>query len=131
MRCRFYYRPGHPKASANGFVAAEDLYIEQAPRAIDAPIMIDRFYENTSTSVFENGKVKQVDIGSRQKHRTFLKDRGLTTADDYDKPGGEWERAAKERADRQRGIFPAAEDREHHETIGRLWYDLDKRKGRK
>lgn len=126
-RSRYVYRPHHPLASPFGMVDVRDAGEEQVIRAIDAPLMIDRFYENTSIPVFEDGKVKQIDIGSRQKHRTFLKDRGLTTADDYDKPGGEWDRAAKERADRQQGKFPAHEDREHRETIGKIWYEVDKR----
>jgi hypothetical protein len=98
------------------------------PRGIDAPIASGRFYENTSIPVYENGQVKQIDVGSRQKHRTFLKDRGLTTADDYDKPGGEWERAAKERAIASKGssrrpkIAASRDDR-------RIWYEVDK-KGR-
>jgi hypothetical protein len=91
--------------------------------------MVDRFYENTSVPVYENGQVKQVDIGSRKRHREYMRQRGLTTADDFDKPGGEWERAAKEREQRAKGIFPDA--RERRQELGRIAYEVDKRARRR
>jgi hypothetical protein len=63
-------------------VRAED-YTPPAEEAVNAPIMAGRFYENTSTTTCDdNGKPLKVDIGSRQRHREFMRQRGLTTADD-------------------------------------------------
>jgi hypothetical protein len=97
--------------------------------ARNAPVMVDRFYENTSVPVYENGQVKQVDIGSRKRHREYMRQRGLTTADDFDKPGGEWERAAKEREQRAKGIFPDA--RERRQELGRIAYEWRRRRARR
>lgn len=124
-RLLLYYRPGHPKADAHGFVDARDLHEQETALAIDAPIMVDRFYENTGIPVFEDGKVKVVDVGSRKRHREFLRQRGLTTSDDFDKPGGEWERAAKEREARQRGEFQ--DRKERRDEVGRITYEVEKR----
>jgi hypothetical protein len=129
VRARYYYRPDHPLANHNGMVDSRDLGEYEAPLALNAPVMVDRFYENTSVPVYENGQVKQVDIGSRKRHREYMRQRGLTTADDFDKPGGEWERAAKEREQRAKGIFPDA--RERRQELGRIAYEVDKRARRR
>lgn len=50
------------------------------------------------------------DISTRTKHRQYMKDRGLTTADDFK---GEWARAAKEREK----IRTGAEDKHLSETV--------------
>lgn len=106
---------------------AEYVPVNEA-RALDAPIMVDRFYEGARIPVFENGAVKVVDVGSRQRHREFLRQRGLTTTDDFDKPGGEWERAEKEREARQRGEFP--DRKERREELGRIAYEVEKKHAR-
>lgn len=84
---RYVYRPGHPKASKNGFVAAIDL--DQAPEslALHAPILMDRFYENTAAT-------DGTDIGSRRKHREYMKAHGLAMESDFKQ---EWQGAAKTR----------------------------------
>ena len=47
---RYFYRPGHPKASANGFVSQEDMGWEPDALAKNAPIMMDRHYENMAAT---------------------------------------------------------------------------------
>jgi len=59
---------------AGKLVRAED-YVPQR-LAIDGPIMVDRFYENTCAT-------DGTDIGSRAKHRAYMKERGLAPADDF------------------------------------------------
>ncbi len=44
------------------------------------------------------------DISTRSKHRQYMRERGLTTVDDY---RGEWARAAKERAELREGVDPS------------------------
>ncbi len=69
-----------------------------------------------------------VAIDSRTKHKAYMKRHGLTTADDFDKPGGVWERAHKQRetmrgaADGEKRRFPESERREIREALGRAWY---------
>jgi len=112
---RYYYRPEHPKADANGFVEAGDLGTSDCERhAKDAPIMVDRFYENTSAT-------DGTDIGSRRKHREYMKARGLTTASDYT---NEWKESARAREKRMKGDFDHKErreaiDRAIHERLSR------------
>lgn len=104
---RYVYRPGHPKASSNGFVAIEDL--DDAPvaesYAIHSGIMVDRFYENTKTT-------DGVDIGSRRKHRDYMKATGLAPASDFSP--GYYERVRKEQKQ--------AADRARRETVARAVY---------
>jgi hypothetical protein len=53
------------------------------------------------------------DIGSRTKHREFMRRHGLTTADDF---SGQWTAAAKEREAYYKGTF---QDKELREDISR------------
>ena len=128
-RAKYYYRPGHPKANANGFVEESELGEWRAPRAVDAPIMAGRFYENTASPL------DGTDIGSRQKHRDYMREKGLTTADDYvagvsrDESGpkvhlGEtWTKAEAERRRVRAGDFDHADRRE---AIGRAALNIHK-----
>jgi hypothetical protein len=94
--------------AAQGKLVSADEY--QAPeRAVDAPILSGRFYENTSTT-------DGVDIGSRQKHRAYMRDRGLAPADDFSP--GYYERVRKQAQDEHR--------KERRETIARRLYEIDK-----
>ena len=87
-----------------------------AEHARNAPIMVDRFYEGARM-------LDGADVGSRKKHRRYLKDRGVTTADDYAGKGGEWERAAERR--KRFGRLP--EDSAHRkEIMGRELYRIEK-----
>jgi len=45
-------------------------------QAINAPILMDRFYENTAAT-------DGVDIGSRRKHREYMKQRDLAPSSDF------------------------------------------------
>lgn len=84
---------------------------EAPERAIDAPIMVDRFYENTKT-------VDGVDIGSRAKHRAYMKDRGLAPADDFS-PGW-YEAERRKTADQAK--------RERRETLERAFYEISNKR---
>lgn len=94
-------------------VRAED-YIPPE-RAVDAPIMVDRFYEGQVTP-------DGVDIGSRRKHRQYMRDNGLTTSDDFTET---WKKAA---AVRERSRTEGAPDSARREQVGRAMYELEKRR---
>lgn len=127
-RIRLHYRPGHPAANERGFVDSRDLYEVETARALDAPIMMDRFYENTGIPEYDNGVVKMTDVGSRRKHREFLHRKGVTVSSDFDKPGGEWDRAAEQRKRMQAGDF---DHKERREAIARTWHELEKKNARR
>lgn len=114
-RAVFYYRPDHPLANHNGMVDSRDLDEYEAPRALDAPIMVDRFYEGAK--VPGTGE----DIGSRTKHREYMRRNGLTTVDDYTH---EWAKAAQVREEMSKGNFP--DKRERREEIARINYEVEK-----
>lgn len=110
MGRKWVYRPSSPEADKNGFV--EITASASETRAVDAPILTGRFYENTKTT-------DGVDIGSRRKHRTYMKDRGLAPADDYSPAFYENQKKSEQQAD--------AKDR--RETIARAtWEVFDNRK---
>jgi hypothetical protein len=75
MGRKWIYKPSHPKANERGFVAWEDYGGSEA-RAVDAPILMDRFYENTKAT-------DGTDIGSRRKHREYMKATGLAPTGDF------------------------------------------------
>ena len=87
-------------------------YVEEK-RALDAPVMVDRFYENTKSPI------DGADIGSRRKHREYMKARNLTVASDL---SSTWARqdAARERL-RKEGALP---DKSRREDIGRALHKL-------
>lgn len=62
--------------AAGRLVRAED-YVPPA-HAVNAPIIADRVHEGTT---FHDGE-RVVDIGSRQKRRAFMRERGLEDAGD-------------------------------------------------
>jgi hypothetical protein len=85
---RYYHRPGHPKASALGFVSEADLDdVGEETLAIHSPILVDRYMEGTAAT-------DGTDIGSRGKRREYMKQKGLADADDFK---NQWDRAKKER----------------------------------
>lgn len=106
---RFYYRPGSPHADSHGFVTAEHADEDLGEKALHAPIMVDRFYENTKAP-------DGTDIGSRRKHREYMRANNLTTVDDFK---GTWDRAAKEREVIREGKH---DRRERREAIERALY---------
>ena len=132
MRSRYFYRPGHPKANERGFVEGSDLYEPEPELAINAPVMAGRFYEGAFVDRMEpdTGIAKPVryDVGSRKRHREYMKRFDLATADDFNKPGGYWERAAKEREQVSKG---ENDRKERREAIGRAMYEVEQRERRK
>jgi hypothetical protein len=93
---------------AQGRLVPADEY--RAPeRAVDAPILAGRFYENTCAT-------DGADIGSRAKHRVYMRDRGLASADDFSP--GYYERVRKDAQEQHR--------KERRETIARRLYEIDK-----
>lgn len=116
MRQLLYYRPSHPKADAHGFVDSGDLGDEPQELAINAPILSGRFYEGT---VATDG----TDIGSRKKHREYMRQNGLTTASDY---RGSWAQAEKRQEAVRRGERGALPSKTRREAIARALYKIDK-----
>jgi hypothetical protein len=102
---RYYYRPGHPKANERGFVSGADLNEYEAPQALNAPILMDRFYENTCAT-------DGTDIGSRRKHRDYMRRNNVTVASDF---AGTWDAAAREREAIRKGENDRRERREQVE----------------
>ena len=89
-----------------------DEYVPEE-QAINAPIMVDRFYEGARAT-------DGTDIGSRRKHRDYMRAHNLTTADDFK---GEWTKAQSAREDLKRGRLP---DKGRREAIARALYRMDK-----
>ncbi len=89
--------------AAGRLVSAEDY---QPPvRAVDAPIMAGRFYENTRAT-------DGADIGSRAKHRAYMKAMGVAPASDYSQ--GWYDGRRKEQAREAK--------KERHQTLERIAY---------
>ena len=86
---KWYYRPGHPKANERGFVAEADMGIVPDQLAKDAPVMPGRFYENTKAT-------DGTDIGSRWKHKEYMRQKGVTVTSDFTHEWYESERKKKE-----------------------------------
>jgi hypothetical protein len=80
--------------------------------ALYAPILMDRFYENTKAT---DGR----DIGSRRKHRAYMKEKGLTTIDDYTQT---WKKQAKERGEFLSGTS-THDTKDRREDVARVWHE--------
>ena len=78
-------------------IPMERLITVTPGRAIDHPCGSDRIYDGLKT-------LDGVDVSTKAKHRAYMKERGLTTADDY---RGEWTRAAAQRAESLAGNDPS------------------------
>ena len=102
---RFKWDPWQKKLVPAGFV--------DEGKALDAPLLCGRFYENTSAT-------DGTDIGSRRKHREYMRRNNLTTADDYKEA---WSKAAQEREAVRKGEH---DRKERREAIGRALYELQK-----
>jgi hypothetical protein len=90
MGRKWVYRPGHPDASPNGFVEITQVQTEE--KAVNAPILMDRFYENTKAT-------DGTDIGSRRKHRDYMKATGLAPTSDFSPQFYENQKKAEKLAD--------------------------------
>lgn len=107
---KYVYKPGHPNASKFGFVPVTEL--EPVSLALNAPVLMDRFYENTAAT-------DGTDIGSRRKHREYMKRTGLAPTSDFS-PG--W-------YEKQRRGMAQEQHKERREAVARAtWEVLDRRK---
>jgi hypothetical protein len=110
-RRTYLYRPGHPKANDCGMVAADEVGDWADPtRALDAPIMVDRFREG---AVAPDG----TPIGTRRAEREWMNATGSAHYDDFK---GARERRAKEEAAKKRGEYKP--DKQLRDLIGREMY---------
>jgi hypothetical protein len=82
-------------------------------RALDAPIMAGRFYENQAT-------LDGDDIGSRSRYKEYLRTHGVTHASDYRE---HYVRKTKEREKVFSGDF---DHRARRDAIGRAMYQVEK-----
>ena len=114
---RYVYRPFHPRANQNGMVNVLELGDwRETPPAL--PVVIDRHYWNLTAT-------DGTDIGSRTKHREYMRQNGLTTADDYKET---WAKAEAYRAKIRAGDV---DHKERRETIARTAYEMEKKNARR
>ena len=112
MGRKWVYKPGHPDANERGFVEIGLVQPDEPKVALFAPIMMDRFYENTKAT-------DGTDIGSRRKHRAYMKEKGLAPADDFSDAWRQKEKRNEELRDQK----------ERRETIARAFWEVqDKRR---
>jgi len=112
---RYLYRPGHPKASALGFVSEADLGgYEEDKQAVNSPFMVDRYMEGVHA-------VDGADIGSRRKRKEYMKQNDLA---DYDDFAGVREKAAKERAAYYERGGTEKDQKERKEALAQSYRDL-------
>ena len=102
---RFKWDPWQKKLVPVGFV--------EEKKAIHASIVTDRHYENTCAT-------DGTDIGSRRKHRDYMRRNNLTTVDDFKET---WSTAAREREAIRNGEH---DRKERREAIGRALYEHEK-----
>ena len=91
---------------AQKLVRAEDY--RPPEHAKDAPVMVDRFYENVRT-------LDGADIGSRKKHRAYMKAKGLAPSSDFSESW--YAKIRKDRADENR--------KQIRESLRRTLYKMD------
>lgn len=87
---------------ARGSIDLSEAPPLQAEEAKNAPIMVDRFYEGARAT-------DGTDIGSRKRHRQYMKDHNLTTVDDFKNT---WADQAKQREAVKEGRMPSKTRRE-------------------
>ena len=90
-------------------VSADEYRAPPQELAIHSGIMVYRFYENTKA-------IDGTDIGSRRKHRAYMKERGLAPADDFSPRY--YEGIQKQRE--------AEAKKARRETLERALYKIDK-----
>jgi hypothetical protein len=91
--------------------------LTEEQRALDAPFIVGREYEGVPSPI--DGTVFQ----SRGQYQRYLREKGLTNASDFDKPGGFWEREEK----RREAPFSTPEQkRARQDAIGRRLYEVEK-----
>jgi len=95
----------------------EATELDETRPAKHAPISVDRHYEGVRSPI--DGTVFQ----SRRQHKQYMKDRGLTTADDFNAKGGYWDKAALKRA---QGLSTTEHKRDRRDRIGKRLYEVEK-----
>jgi len=75
----------------------ERFFALEGGNAIANALAGDRHYDGMRT-------LDGVDVSTRTKHREYMKQRGLTTMDDY---RSEWRKAAEDRAKAVEGVDPS------------------------
>ena len=91
--------------------------ITEEQRALDAPIIVGREYEGVVSPI--DGHV----FTGRTDYYRYCKEKNLTPAADYDKPGGTWDKAAEAR----KTAFTSPEaKRARQDVIGRRLYEVEK-----
>lgn len=84
-------------------------------QARNAPVMVDRHYEGLTAT-------DGTDIGSRRKHRAYMREHGLTTMDDF---SGSWAKAEEKREAVHRGERVPIKGL--RDTLGRAFYEIDRK----
>jgi hypothetical protein len=111
---RFVFRPGHPHANERGFVPAHLIHAEPESKL---QISVDRNYENLRTT-------DGVEINSRRQHKEYMKEHGVTVADDFKE---NWKKKEKERERYFREGNNTEQDRkERRETVARAFHERHK-----
>jgi hypothetical protein len=111
-RRRWIYRPDPD----TGELVALEVSPDYEP-PVRTQVSMDRHYENTAAT-------DGTDIGSRRRHREYMKQHNLTTADDYKET---WAKASQQRQDFFEGRH---RDSQLREAIGRAWHDLERKRKR-
>jgi len=97
------------------FVPANEYRTPETQRALDAPIMVDRFYEGTKSPI------DGADIGTRQKYREHMKKHDVTHFSDFT---NEWAKAEEKRERYRRG--EGMKIKGLREAIERKFYEIQK-----
>jgi hypothetical protein len=94
-----------------------EIEMDQTRMAKFAPISVDRHYENVRSPI--DGHV----FRSRRDHKEYMRRKGLTTIDDYNAPGGAWDKAEAKRA---QGFAAPEQKRVRRDAIGKRLYEIEK-----
>lgn len=86
-------------------------------RALDAPVLVDRFYEGARAT-------DGTDIGSRRRHREYMRVHGLAHESDFRECG------AKAREERARFARGEQSDKPYIEAVERSIYELENKRRR-
>lgn len=107
---RFVWRDGK-------LVNAADVEMDETRMAVSAPVIVGRQYENVPSP-----RGDHVFTG-RTDYNRYMKRHNLTHVSDFDSPGGQWERQAKEKS---QGFSSEKQRRDRRERIGRRLYEVEK-----
>ena len=105
-RRRWIQNPNPP----HELIEVTDDFVLPPARNGDRALWGDRHYDGLTAS-------DGTDISTRTKHREYMRERGLTTADDFK---GEWEVAARARAD----FYLHGADKHRKDDVSRAIHNL-------